>query len=40
MGVDSNGAPFTLFKDVKVSGIGETKSIKTVKQPYKMALPE
>ena len=42
MGVDSNGAPFTLFQDVKVSGLGSAKpqSIKKAKQPFKVALPE
>ena len=36
MGVDSNGAPFTLFKDVLVNG----KSVKKEKQPYNYAIPE
>jgi len=41
MGVDSNGAPFTLFQDIKVSGVGPTQSIKKgKKQPYTMALPD
>ena len=35
MGVDSNGAPFTLFKDVLVDG----KPIKKAKQPYLYTLP-
>ena len=41
MGVDSNGAPYTLFRDIKVSGIGKTtQSIKKGKHPFKLALPE
>ena len=34
MGVDGNGAPFTLFKDVFVNG----KSVKKEKQPYHYAV--
>ena len=28
MGVDSNGAPYTIFTDIKVEGLGPKKSIK------------
>ena len=47
MGVDSNGAPYTLFSDIKVSGLikkngvdAQSLSIKTKSQPYKLALPK
>ena len=36
MGVDSNGAPFTLFKDVLVN----SKSIKKERQPYNYVIPD
>ena len=28
MGVDSNGAPYTIFTDIKAEGLGPKKSIK------------
>ena len=40
MGVDSNGAPFTLFNDIKVSDLGPTASIKKGKQPFLKAIPD
>ena len=42
MGVDANGAPYELFKEVKVSALGsfEAKSILKKAMPYKLALPE
>ena len=40
MGVDSNGAPYTLFKEIKVSGFGPTASIKKGKQPFAKAIPD
>ena len=41
MGVDSNGAPYSLFEKVNVSGLSaQSKEIKTAKMPYKIALPE
>ena len=40
MGVDSNGAPYTLFKEIKVSGFGPTASIKKGKQPFLKAIPD
>ena len=40
MGVDSNGAPYSLFEKVSVSGLSAVpKEIKTAKMPYKIALP-
>ena len=41
MGVDSNGAPYSLFEKVDVSGLTTVaKDIKAAKMPYKIALPE
>ena len=40
MGVDSNGAPYTLYEKVEVTGLTPAaKDIKTTKMPYKLALP-
>ena len=40
MGVDSNGAPYTLFEEVKVTGLTTEANIykKAAKMPYKIAL--
>ena len=42
MGVDANGAPYEIFKEVKVSAPGsfDAKSILKKAMPYKLALPE
>ena len=41
MGVDANGAPYSLFKDVKVSGLtASKKSILKETMPYKADMPE
>ena len=42
MGVDANGAPYELFKEVKVSAPGsfDAKSILRKAMPYKLTIPE
>ena len=42
MGVDSNGAPYSLYEKVEVSfpKSNISKDIRTTKMPYKMALPD
>ena len=40
MGVDSNGAPYSLYEKVLVSLPNSSKDIKTTKMPYKMTLPD